>query len=63
MSDKVTEPTLLEELDRRQNQVLDELESLNLRIESLLDEYLGQRKSELAASDSPPSESIRREAA
>ena len=44
MSEPVRETSLLEELDQRQNQVLDELERLNLRLESLLDEYLGKRK-------------------
>jgi len=36
MSDKTAPPTLLDELDARQDEVLRELEELNLRIESLL---------------------------
>jgi len=34
-----TKPTLLEQLDQRQNEVLDELDALNERIESVLNAW------------------------
>ena len=46
MSDKASEISLLDELEARQNQVLDELDELNTQIEALLDEYLDKRDAE-----------------
>jgi hypothetical protein len=36
MNDDATSPTLLEELDARQDELLDELDRLNLRVEQAL---------------------------
>jgi hypothetical protein len=41
--------SLLEELDQRQNELLDELERLNGRIEQLINETLAWRGAEAAA--------------
>lgn len=41
--------SLLDELDRRQNEVLDQLAALNARIEALVSEWTQQRAAEEAA--------------
>ena len=51
MSDNPRQCSLLDELDQRQNEVLDELDNLNARIEGLLEECLESRKAELAAEE------------
>jgi hypothetical protein len=43
MTDPHSQRTLLEELDARQDEVLDQLDELNLRVESVLKEWLGGR--------------------
>jgi hypothetical protein len=49
MSELPKETTLLEELDRRQNDVLTQLDELNDKVERLLHECLTARSAELKA--------------
>ena len=51
MSDHDRKSSLLEELEQRQDEVLLQLDQLNARIESLLDECLQTRKPELQTAD------------
>jgi hypothetical protein len=44
-------PDLIEDLDKRQNEVLDRLAELNARVESLLNECLAARDEALKAAD------------
>ena len=50
MSEKPDQPTLLEELDARQNDVLQELEQLNARIEALIQEFAQKKNPRTATS-------------
>ncbi len=43
------EPTFLEELELRQNEVLEQLEDLERRVESLLNEYVQTRSNSSTA--------------
>ncbi len=54
MSDKHPPHSLLDELDQRQNEVLQQLEALDQRVETLLRECLNRRQpaQEMAASPS-----------
>jgi regulator of replication initiation timing len=49
MPETATSPTLLDELDERQDEVLAQLDQLNARIEKLLEEYTHTRLHELSA--------------
>lgn len=49
MPDSPQKVSLLEELDQRQNEVLDELDKLNEDVENLLNECLRLRNEELEA--------------
>ncbi len=44
MSNPHQQRTLLDEIDQRQNEVIDQLDDLNHQIESLLKECLGDRR-------------------
>ena len=46
MNDLAPRPTLLEELDHRQDDVLQQLDDLNAQVESLIREFTGARPSE-----------------
>lgn len=52
MPDPAGQPTLLEELDERQDEVLTQLDDLNARIEKLLEEYTQVRSQEMQATSS-----------
>jgi hypothetical protein len=49
MSETAPQPTLLDELDERQDEVLAQLDELNERIERLLAEYTMARGTEMPA--------------
>jgi hypothetical protein len=56
MTDSSARPSLLEELDARQNDVLQQLDDLNLRIERLLHEHGARLKAVPDLEASPPLE-------